>query len=204
MRDGNFSALVALAGREEGVAAQLLLFLYDPGSLLHWRALEGLGQVAGAFPQQVQKLIGRLVYLLNEDSGSFGWGAAAALGEIGRHQISLVAEIIPMFCGFLEEEFSRAPMLWGSGRLGEVHPEVLAEILPLVLSFLGHPDPQVRGLSAWCLGKARHQPAAAILETLLADDSPVQIYDQGDLHRATVSQVAQQALAALKTRETSL
>ena len=204
MRDGNFSALVALAGREKRVAGQLLLFLYDPGSLLHWRALEGLGQVAGAFPQQVQKLIGRLLYQLNEDSGSFGWGAAAALGEIGRGQLSLVAEIIPMFCGFLEEEFSRAPMLWGLGRLGEVHPEALTEIMPLVPSFLGDADPQVRGLSAWCLGKARHQPAAAALETLLADDSPVQIYDQGDLHRATVGRVAQQALAALKTREASL
>lgn len=197
LREGNFSGLVTLAGRESGVAAQLLLFLYDPSSLLHWRALEGLGQVAGSHPQQVQKLIGRLLYLLNEDSGSYGWGAAAALGEIGRHQISLIAEIIPMFYGFLEEDFSRAPMLWGVGRLGEVHPELLQEILPLVPFFLKDADPQVRGLSAWCLGKVRHQPAAALLETLLADTSPVQIYDQGELNLATVGRVAQQALAAL-------
>ena len=203
LREGNFSGLVALAGRESGVAGQLLLFLYDPGSLLHWRALEGLGQVAGAHPQQVQKLISRLLYQLNEDSGSFGWGAAAALGEIARHRLSLMTEIIPMFYGFLEQDFSRAPMLWGLGRLGEVHPELLQEILPLVPSFLKDADPQVRGLSAWCLGKVRHQPAAAALETLLADDSPVQIYDRGELHRATVGRVAQQALAALGTGEAS-
>ncbi|MDP3183527.1 MAG: hypothetical protein Q8M54_12035 [Desulfobaccales bacterium] len=203
LREGDFAGLVDLAGRESGVAAQLLLFLYDPGSLLHWRALEGLGQVAGSHPQQVQKLIGRLLYLLNEDSGSYGWGAAAALGEIGRHQISLIAEIIPMFHGFLEEDFSRAPMLWGLGRLGEVHPELLQEILPLVPFFLKDADPQVRGLSAWCLGKGRHQQAAAKLETLLADDSPMQIYDQGELHLATVGRVAQAALAALETGEAS-
>jgi len=203
LREENFSGLVALAGRESGVAGQLLLFLYDPGSLLHWRALEGLGYVAGAHPQQVQKLISRLLYQLNEDSGSFGWGAAAALGEIARHRLSLMTEIIPMFYGFLEQDFSRAPMLWGLGRLGEVHPELLQEILPLVPSFLKDADPQVRGLSAWCLGKGRHQPAAAALETLLADDSPVQIYDRGDLHLATVGRVAQQALAALGTGEAS-
>ncbi len=203
LREGNFSGLVALAGRESGVAGQLLLFLYDPGSLLHWRALEGLGYVAGAHPQQLEKLIGRLLYQLNEDSGSFGWGAAAALGEIARHRLSLMTEIIPMFYGFLEQDFSRAPMLWGVGRLGEVHPELLQEILPLVPSFLKDADPQVRGLSAWCLGKVRHQPAAAALETLLADDSPVQIYDRGELHRATVGRVAQQALAALGTGEAS-
>ncbi len=203
LREGNFSGLVALAGRESGVAGQLLLFLYDPGSLLHWRALEGLGYVAGAHPQQLEKLIGRLLYQLNEDSGSFGWGAAAALGEIARHRLSLMTEIIPMFYGFLEQDFSRAPMLWGVGRLGEVHPELLQEILPLVPSFLKDADPQVRGLSAWCLGKVRHQPAAAKLETLLADDSPVQIYDRGELHLATVGRVAQEALASLGTGEAS-
>lgn len=186
-----------LAGRESGVAAQLLKFLYAPHELLHWRAVEGLGRLAGAYPRQVQKLIGRLLYLLNEDSGSFGWGAAAALGEIGRHQISLVAEIIPMFCGFLEEDFSRASMLWGVGRLGERHPELLTEVLPLVTPLLGHGDPQVRALAAWCLGKARYRKAAEALRDLLRDTAAVQLYDQGELRRATVGQVARAALAAL-------
>ncbi len=197
LREGNFSGLVALAGRESGVAAQLMLFLYAPHDLLHWRAAEGLGYVAGAYPQQVQKLITRLLYQLNEDSGSFGWGAAAALGEIARHRLSLMAEIIPMFYGLLEQDFSRAAMLWGLGRLGEVHPELLEEIVPLILSFLGHADPQVRGLSAWCLGKVRRQEAAGALATMQGDDSPVQIYDQGELRRTTVGKVAREALAAL-------
>jgi HEAT repeat protein len=197
LQEGDFPGLVALAGRETGVGGVLLQFLYAPGDLLHWRAAEGLGQVAGAHPQQVRKLIGRLLYLLNEDSGSFGWGAAAALGEIGRQQISLVAEIIPMFYGFLEEEFSRVPMLWGLGRLGEAHPELLEEMIPLVASFLGHKDPQVRGLAAWFLGKVRHQEAAAGLKDLLSDKSPIQIYEHGELQRTTVAQTARKALAAL-------
>lgn len=178
------------------MARQLLHFLYDPGDLLHWRAVEGLGFVAGAHPRQVQRLIGRLLYLLNEDSGSFGWGAAAALGEIGRHQLPLVAEIIPRFCGFLEEGFSRASMLWGVGRLAEVHPEPLEEILPFIAPCLEDPDPQVRGLAAWCLGKFRHpQPREALL-ALGADESAVELYEHGGWRRTTVGQVAREALAA--------
>ncbi len=121
LQAGDFPGLTNLAGQESGVAAILMEFLYEPGALLYWRALEGLGRVAGSHPEQVRKLINRLLYLLNEDSGSNGWGAAAALGEIGRNQIALVKEIIPMFVGILEEPFSREPMLWGVGRLAEVH-----------------------------------------------------------------------------------
>ena len=77
LQAGDFAALTELAGQESGVAAILMQFLYEPGALLYWRALEGLGLVAGSHPEQVRKLINRLLYLLNEDSGSNGWGAAA-------------------------------------------------------------------------------------------------------------------------------
>lgn len=198
LKEGNFPALVALAGRENRVADLLLQFLYDPHDPVQWRALEGLGHVAHGHPRQVQKLISRLLWLLNEDSGSFGWGAAAALGEIGRQELSVVADIIPMFCGFLEEPFSRASMLWGIGRLAEVHPEVLAEVRPLIPLFLRDDDPQVRGLSAWALGKLRHREARGQVEKLLADEAPVELYEQGELRPTSVARLAREALAELE------
>ena len=197
LQAGDFPGLTNLAGQESGVAAILMQFLYDPGALLYWRALEGLGLVAGSHPEQVHKLINRLLYLLSEDSGSNGWGAAAALGEIGRHQIALVKEIIPMFVGFLEEPFSREPMLWGVGRLAEVQAELLHEVLPEIVPFLTSPEPQLRALAAWSLGKARYRPAAGALHTLTGDEHPVQLYDRGALLETTVGQAAREALAAL-------
>jgi HEAT-like repeat len=198
LKEGNFPELVALAGRESFVTGILLQFLYDPQDPLHWRALEGLGHVAHGHPHQVQKVISRLLWLLNEDSGSFGWGAAAALGEIGRHELPVVADIIPMFCGFLEETFSRVPMLWGIGRMAEVHPEKLHEVVPYLLPCLEHDDPQVRGLSAWALGNLQEQEARGPLEKLLDDERPLDLYDHGELRRTTVAQLAREALAALK------
>jgi hypothetical protein len=197
LKDGDFMGLQELAGQNSGVAGILMQFFYDPGDLLHWRALEGLGYVAESHPAQVQKLINRLIYLLNEDSGSNGWGAAAALGEIGRHQVSLVKEIIPMFVGFLEEPFSQEPMLWGVGRLAEVHPELLEEFLPVIVPFLTNSKPQLRALAAWGLGKARYQPAAETIRALRGDDQAVQLYDHEDLFQTSVGQIAQEALANL-------
>jgi hypothetical protein len=202
LREADFSALVKLAATERGVGEMLLQFLYDPDDLVHWRALEGLGYLAGAHPEQVRKLISRLLWLLNEDSGSFGWGAAAALGEIGRGNIALVKEIISMFCGFLEEEFSRAPMLWGIGRLAEIHPDRLDEVLPMIVPFITSADPQVRALAAWALGKAGYAGVADDLQELLKDDRPVAVYDREELRRTTVAQVGREALASLAKAET--
>jgi hypothetical protein len=195
LKDRNFQSLMELAGRDTRVAANLMQFFYEPGDLLYWRALEGMGHVAGSHPEQVHKLIDRLLYLLNEDSGSTGWGAAAALGEIGRNQISIIKEIIPMFVGFLEEPFSQEPMLWGVGRLAEVHPELLEEVLPFIVPFLTNPKPELRALAAWGLGNARFHQAADDIRGLLEDDQPVQFYDQGQLLQTTVGQVARKALA---------
>lgn len=200
LRGADFTALTELAATDYRVGEMLLQFLYDPDDLLHWRALEGLGQVAGTQPAQVQKLITRLLWLLNEDSGSFGWGAAAALGEIGRGNIALVKEIISMFCGFLEEEFSRAPMLWGIGRLAEVRADLLSEVLPMIVPFLTSSEAQVRALAAWALGKAGYGEAAGDLRALLDDDRPVAIYDRGELRSTTVARVGREALAALEER----
>jgi hypothetical protein len=194
LKAGDFPALRALAGRQSGVAGQLLYFLFSPGELLHWRAVEGLGYVAAAQPEQVRKLISRLLYQLNEDSGSFGWLAPAALGEMARHHLPLVEEILPMFCGFLEEEFSRRPMLWGLGRLWEVHPSVLEAAVPLVFAFLKDPDPQIRGLAAWCLGRVDPQGGAEALKGLLDDAGAVELYDREELRRTTVGQLAREAL----------
>jgi HEAT-like repeat len=197
LKDGNFLGLKDLADKDSGVAAILMQFFYDPGDLLHWRALEGLGYVAESQPEQVRKLINRLIYLLNEDSGSNGWGAASALGEIGRHQVSLVKEIIPMFVGFLEEPFSQEPMLWGVGRMAEVHPELLEEVLPVIVPFLTSPKPQLRALAAWGLGRARYRPAADAIRALRGDDHPVQLYDHEELFQTTVGTIAQEVLADL-------
>jgi HEAT repeat protein len=200
LQEGDLAALAHLAGAEPRVAEILLQFLYDPHDLLHWRALEGLGRVAGAAPEQVRNLISRLIWLLNEDSGSFGWGAAAALGEIGRGNLALVQDLIPMFCGFLEEEFSRAPMLWGIGRLAEVHPDRLQEVVPMIVQFLTSPEPQVRALTAWALGQVGYCEAAGGLRELLQDEAPVELYDRGELRRTTVAQVGREALASLERR----
>jgi hypothetical protein len=48
------------------------------------------------------------------------------------------------------------------------------------------------------LGKAGYGKAAAGLRALLTDESPVNIYEQGELRHTTVAELAREALGCLK------
>lgn len=197
LRQGDFPAFLEMAKQDHQLATLLLQLLYDPGDLLHWRSLEALGCLARSFPAQVAVIIPRLLWLLNEDSGSFGWGAAAALGEIGRNNLKLVNDIILIMFSLLQEEFSRQAMLWGLGRLGEKHPEAIREAIPAIRQLLLDPVEMVRTHAAWCLGLAGATEAVADLRQLQDDPTPVKLYEDGDLRTTTVGQVARQALVRL-------
>lgn len=196
---GDFPGLVEMAGRQRGITVILLQMLYSREDPLSWRAVEGLGCLARAYPAKVQKVIGRLLWLLNEDSGSFGWLAPAALGEIGKQNLSLVEEIILMFFNFLEEEFSRPPMIWGLGRLGQEHPEVIQPAIPRIMECLHDPTPQVRAYAAWCLGVNQASAAVGPLTRLTGDPEPVKLYEAGELRLTTVGDLAREALARLES-----
>jgi HEAT repeat protein len=92
-------------------------------------------------------------------------------------------------------------MLWGLGRLAEVHPDLLPEFGPLIVPFLTNPDPELRALAAWCLGKLDYGEAREDLRSLLEDDTPVQLYDREALHRTSVGQLAREALQRLELKE---
>ncbi|MBU4449289.1 MAG: hypothetical protein KKD99_11955, partial [Proteobacteria bacterium] len=71
------------------------------------------------------------------------------------------------------------------------------EVLPEIVPFLTSAEPQLRGLAAWGLGKARYQPASGPIQALTGDEHPLQLYDRGRLLETTVGQVAREALAIL-------
>jgi len=193
----DFPAIAALAAHGGGVVTLLLQLLYEPGSLLHWRATEALGYLARTHPKRIKDIIPRLLWSLNEDSASFGWGAAAVLGEIGRQNYPLVEDIILMLFHFVEEEFSREGMLWGLGRLGQAHPEVVQDAAAAIQACLEDANPQSRAYAAWCLGIIRAPEASPALRRLMDDPEPVKLYEAGALRETTVGQVAREALQRL-------
>jgi hypothetical protein len=196
---GDCSAAAERAAAAGGGVTFLLQLLFEPESLLHWRAIEAIGCVAKTEPSRIKAIVPRLLWSLNEDSASFGWGSAAALGEIGRNNYQIVADIIEMLIQCLEEDFTREGMLWGLGRLGQAHPEVVRPAAARIQACLADPHPQVRAYAAWSLGIIGAQTAIDDLRSLIADPQPVKLYEAGSLRETTVGQVAREALAHLES-----
>ncbi len=196
---GDFPALADLTASTGGVVTILMQMLFAPDSLLHWRATEALGYIGKIQPKRIKDIIPRLLWSLNEDSASFGWGAAATLGEIGKNNYEIIEDIILMLFNCLEEDFTREGMLWGLGRLGQTHPEVVQEAAPRIQECLTDSNPQVRTYAAWSLGIIGAQAAVPDLRLLTNDPQPVKLYEAGELKEITVGQVAREALQRLES-----
>ncbi len=195
----------ALAGRERRVLSALLPLTYQPEGLVRWRALEALGVAAGRVadrdPEFVRGILRRLLWSLSDESGSIGWSAPEALGEIIASRPQLFAEFAPLVVSLfemLEEEYFHPGVLWAIGRIASRAPDLVREALAPALAFLSDPRPQVRGMAARCLGNLGLLEATASLQGLITDESPVCLYEEGSLLNTTVGRLAQEASAQLE------
>jgi hypothetical protein len=200
---GRYEALIELAGRKKRILSWLTALTYDRDPLIGWRAVEAIGlaasRIAAADPEFVRNHLRRLLWLLNDESGGIGWRAPQAIGEILRNQPQCFAEFVPLLISLLDmmEEDAvrfRPGILWAIGRLGPVLPDAVESSIPLIVSCLRDANAQTRGLAAWCLGQLGAIQNVPHLESLLKDESLVDLYVGGQLVRKSVAQLVCEAL----------
>ena len=203
-----FEAIVETAGREKRILSFLTALTYDLDPLISWRAVEAIGVAAGRIaaddPEFVRNHLRRLMWLLNDESGGIGWRAPEAMAEILCNRPQHFTEFVPIVISFLdlEEEDAvrfRPGTLWAIGRMAQVMPEAVQPALVWLPSYLDDPNPQTRGLAAWCLGKLDATGYLAGRDALLTDDSPVEFYADGQLVCTSVGELARAALESGST-----
>jgi hypothetical protein len=148
----------------------------------------------------------RLMWSLNDESGSIGWGAPETLAEImaeheglaGEYGQILVSYMRPEGC-YLEFPALQRGLMWGMGRLAEVRPGLLREVdAPAHLPpYLDSGDREVRGLAARALGLLRVETARGKLASMAGDTAEFILYDRGELATVTVGGLAAAALALI-------
>lgn len=211
LRAGRYEELTAIVRRDRGVARTILGLLYHDDELVRWRAVSMLGNLAAAEPEVVRPLVKRLLWFMSEESSTVGWGSAQAIGEIYRRNPDVAAGAIrPVIHYGDDEELSRpenrntymlAGSIWAIGNLADSEPVLTGEMGPFLTGLLDDPDPQVRALSAWALGRTGYREASAGLMRLLEDGETAELYIDDELRTTTVRDVADEALKKFKTRE---
>ena len=192
-------ALVELALADRRVVPALNRLLFDADELIRWRAVEGFGWLALEDPFMLENIISRLIYTMNDDSGSIGWGAPYALGEMCACDPDLVEDFFPIVISSMDLEVFRHGVIWAIGRVAPVRPDLVNDTGPQVVEHLHDREARVRGLACWTLGRLKWSEAMDSLIKLTGDGEELTIYQDGQLVPRTVGSLAQWAIECFKT-----
>ena len=194
LKDRKLSELAERVGRNRGTIRYLNRLLYDLDGLVRWRAIEAMGAVAdrlaGDNPEAVRVILRNLLWSINDESGGIGWSAPEAIGEIIYRQPERFEEFASIILSFTDEPVLRRGVLWAAGRMAEARPGLVLEALPGLTSFLNDSDPVLRGYTLRLLAAVGERPDPVCYSHLLEDRSPVPVYEDGELKKVTVAELA--------------
>lgn len=180
----------------------LISLSYDKKQYISWRAMESIGivskEIAKSDPEKVRNIVGRLLWMIRDESGGIGWSVPETLGEIVRNSPQLFADIAPIIASFHEEKMLASGVLWALGRIGKINNETVGYAIPIVLPYLQSSDHTLRAYAAFALGRFGAVGAVSKLEQLRSDNNAVSFYNDGELHRKTVGVFAEEALEKLR------
>ncbi len=205
IQDKSYDQLTELAKKNKGIFRNMLSLTYDKGEAICWLTIEAIGVVSGRIaverPEVVRDLIHRLLYSMSDESGGIGWSSPEILGEIVRNSPDLFPDIAPVITSFHDEEMFRCGVFRAIGRIGSVRQDLVKSSTEILLGYLSHPDPSVRGYAVWALGELMAMDALGKLETMMDDNGRFMIYEDGKLSEITVGMAAKEAIKKINRKQ---
>ncbi len=201
LKEKKYDELI-LSPDKRKVISMLISLSYDKKSVITWRAMEAIGKITGEVsvtnPDLVRKTVGRLLWMIRDESGGIGWSVPETLGEIVRNNPELCADIAPIIVSFHEELMLCAGVMWAIGRMGKINSELIEYAIPIIMHYLDAPDRTLRGYAAWASGQLGASQAANKLEKIRNDTDSIPFYEDGELKEKTVGEIATKAIAKLQ------
>jgi hypothetical protein len=171
--------------------------LYDPETLIRWRAIEAFGK-AMAFEAErnldiVRQRIRRQLWMMNDESGAVSWHGPEVIAEILFNVPSLADEYGPILTSFLREEPFEKGTHWALHRLAAVRPDIVSQASGQLIESLNDPDPAIRGLALLTLLKLKTNIDVNILSRLSGDRASFELYntDSGEIEQMKIHQLTE-------------
>lgn len=141
--------------------------LFDEDPLICWRAIEGMGQAAGVVAEKdrdrVVRQVGRLLWMMNDESGGLCRRSPEAIAEILVNVPDLIPEYAHMLTAYLWEEPFECGTRLAMQRLLTTNRKtvsVFAQCVGDLQKSLEHPDECIRGASLLMLKAMQDIPSA--------------------------------------------
>ncbi len=197
-RDEALNELSKLPGKQ--LAGPLFSFLYSLDDLVRFRSTVAMGELAERYAnkkiEDARKLLRRIMWNLNDESGGIGWGSVEAMGEILKRSKILANEfesilffyIIPGN-NFLEHEMLQRGSLWGVGTYLEVKKSPVKIVIHALMRFLDSDDPVKRGYAARALINMDKKNIDLLPSHILSDQSMIPMFDGWNLYADSISSI---------------
>jgi hypothetical protein len=162
--------------------------------------------LAGENMEEARQWMRRLMWSLNDESGSIGWGAPEAMAEIMARHERLAEEYAHMLVSYMRQDGNylehpqlQRGLLRGIGRLAAARPDLMKRHGAglYLLPYLQSDDRIVQGLAAWCAGVLAVGEARPLLEALTDDETEIVLYREGSPVRSTAGHLAREALGCV-------
>jgi hypothetical protein len=174
-------ALIKWAKRTRNPIRTLTSFQFDNDPLICMRSVEALGKVATLYdsePEILRRLLRRLFWMMNDESGNVGWYAPEAIGEILRNVAPLIPEYAPMLPSFLAEEPFEKGVRIAIARVAEIDKSPFnSPVRQKLIRDLEDPRPEIRGTSIVALKALAAVEAAGQVKALRDDGAKIELYD---------------------------
>jgi hypothetical protein len=193
--------------------------LSNANERVRWNAVFCFGQIvpaiAGKDLEASRIIMRRFLWSLNDESGGIGWGAPEAMAEIMSHSVDLRREYLHMLISYMRQDgdepfqdgnyielpFLQRGLLWGIGRLSEIHrvemreKQLVGDIMPYLVS----PDHHVVGMAIWCLGFLGGAQTILPISGFLNNLQEVRLFANNTLTTVTLAKLAEDSLRMNKT-----
>jgi hypothetical protein len=197
----DWQGLCHWADAETGALRAITSLLFSVDPLLRWRAVEAVGYYCGWKAKNgnsgvARRLIRRLLWGMNDESGSIIWNAPEAIAEIVVHVQSLIPKFVPILISNIALEPFPRGVHWSLARISGVTPSPLENARTIMYGSLDSDDPFIRAHGAVVLGHLQDKDAVVSLRKLLDDRAQFEVYDigAGVFQTAEVAAFAEQSL----------
>jgi hypothetical protein len=202
LANGNYDEVSRLALDDQKIISRLISLTYDKDKTPSWHAMEAIGvatkEMAKKDPETVRNIVGRLLWMIRDESGGIGWSVPEILGEIVLNNPKLCSDIAPVIVSFHEELMLTSGVLRAIGRIGPINNETVGYAIPTILPYLKSDENSIRGNAAFALGELGAIGAVVSLKGLLDDKGKVLFYKDRELKETTVGYLAREAVEKLE------
>jgi hypothetical protein len=125
LQTGADARLAELVRSSPRTVRHLVARLWDSDEVVGARAARALGDAALAHPALVREVIRRLMWALNDESGTRGGPGLIGLGEIGRRSPDLIAPYVAALVACKDDRGLLAELLGAFGAIAASAPDLV-------------------------------------------------------------------------------